>query len=67
MKKAWQLERELRESAIPLDRRLHQSNWSVEEYQKAPAGDDLLRLFWSSNVPGSSAPEIPYQSMVQAL
>lgn len=67
MKKAWQLERELRDSAIPLDRRVHQSNWSVEEYQKAPAGDDLLRLFWSSKVPGSGAPEIPYQSMVQAM
>jgi ADP-ribosylglycohydrolase len=67
MKKAWQLERELRDSAIPLDRRVHQSNWSVEEYQNAPAGDDLLRLFWSSNVPGSGAPEIPYQSMVQAM
>ncbi|PKN87951.1 MAG: ADP-ribosylglycohydrolase family protein [Chloroflexi bacterium HGW-Chloroflexi-8] len=67
MKKAWQLERELRDSAIPLDRRIYQSNWAVEAYQNAPAGDDLLRLFWSSNVPGSGAPEIPYQSMVQAL
>ncbi len=67
MKKAWQLERELRDHAVPMDRRIHQSNWVIEAYQNAPAGDDLLRLFWSSKVPGSGAPEIPYQSMVQAM
>ena len=65
MKKAWQAERELRDSAIPVDRRIQDSQW----YQSGfvfPTGDDLMRLFWDSKVPGSRAPEIPYQEMVQA-
>ena len=65
IKKAWQLERELRDSAIPIDRRKHASHWYESDFS-APSGDDLIRLFWNSSVPGSLAPEIPYQEMVQA-
>ena len=63
--KAWKRERRLRESAIPLDRRKHDSAW-LEPGFEAPRGDELIDLFWSSKVPGSGAPEIPYQEMVQA-
>lgn len=66
MKKAWELERELRRSAIPLDRRIHDSNWYESDFQ-VPYGDNLIQMFWDSKVPGSGAPEIPYQSMVQAM
>ncbi len=65
MKKAWQMERELRDAAVPLDRRVHDSNWYTSEFQ-VPYGDQLIKLFWDSKVPGSGAPEIPYLSMVQA-
>ncbi|MEA5079987.1 MAG: ADP-ribosylglycohydrolase family protein, partial [Anaerolineaceae bacterium] len=68
MKKAWQIDRELRVAAVPVDRRLNQSHYNDEEaaFNTIPAGDDLLRLFWESKVPGSYAPEIPYLEMVQA-
>ena len=65
MKKAWQLERELRDAAIPMDRRKYASHWYESDFS-APSGDDLIRLFWKSSVPGSLAPEIPYQEMAQA-
>jgi ADP-ribosylglycohydrolase len=68
MKKAWQIERELRDAAVPVDRRVNVSHYSDEDgaFQQVPAGDDLLRMFWNSQVPGSYAPEIPYLEMVQA-
>jgi len=66
MKKAWEMERDLRTSAIPVDRRTHDSNWYDSDFQ-TPYGDELIQLFWDSKVPGSSAPEIPYLSMVQAM
>ncbi len=66
MKYAWEMERELRDNAVPLDRRSHDSHW-FESGFTAPTGDDLLNLFWSSTVPGSLAPEIVYQDMVQSL
>lgn len=66
MKKAWEMERELRKSAIPLDRRIHSSNWYESDFQ-VPYGDNLMLMFWDSKVPGSGAPEIPYLSMVQAM
>ncbi len=65
MKKAWQIERKLRDEAVPMDRRIHDSNWFDAEFVP-PQGDDLIQLFWKSNVPGSGAPEIPYQEMIQA-
>ena len=64
-KKAWKLERELRDAAVPLDRRTHPSHWYPVDFE-VPYGDDLIDKFWSSSVPGSLAPEIPYQEMTQA-
>ncbi|HAF62109.1 MAG TPA: ADP-ribosylglycohydrolase family protein, partial [Anaerolineaceae bacterium] len=66
MKKAWEIDREMRVRAIPIDRRVESSNWYEAGFE-APYGDGLIDLFWSSRVPGSSAPEIPYVEMTQAL
>lgn len=66
MKKAWEMERELRKATIPLDRRIHSSTWYDSDFQ-VPYGDNLMRMLWDSKVPGSGAPEIPYLSMVQAM
>ncbi|MGO8694934.1 MAG: ADP-ribosylglycohydrolase family protein [Rectinemataceae bacterium] len=65
-REAWRIDRELRLSALPLDRRTHESNWYTSE-TVFPTGDDLIALFWRSTVPGSGAPEIPYVEMVQAM
>jgi ADP-ribosylglycohydrolase len=65
-RKAWQIDRELRLGAVPLDRRTHPSNWD-EMAAGFPSGDDLLMLFWFARVPGSGAPEIPYVEMVQSM
>ncbi len=66
VKKAWLLERALRDNAVPVDRRLHESNWYSAGFE-VPSGDALINLFWESNVPGSSAPEITYLAMAQSL
>ncbi len=66
MKKAWQIDREMRVNAIPVDRRVQSSNWYEPGFE-VPYGDALIDLFWESKVPGSSAPEISYVSMVQAM
>ena len=60
---AWRLERELRDSAIPVDRRIFPSHW---DGSLGSGGDDLIKKFWGLTVPGSSAPEVPYQALVQA-
>ncbi len=64
--KAWEIDRQLRLGAIPLDRRTHPSNW-YDSQTVFPTGDDLIALFWDARVPGSGAPEIPYVEMVQSL
>ena len=64
-KKAWEIERDLRERAVPVDRRKESSEWYAPDFEP-PHGDGLINLFWHSLVPGSRAPEIPYVSMVQA-
>ncbi len=66
MKKAWQIDREMRVNAIPVDRRTQSSNWYEAGFE-VPYGDALIDMFWGSKVPGSSAPEISYVSMVQAM
>lgn len=63
--RAWQIERAIRLNAIPLDRRIHPSQW-YNSNTAFPQGDDLIALFWGARVPGSGAPEIPYVEMVQA-
>lgn len=65
-RRAWQIDRELRLSAVPLDRRIHPSDWYTSA-TSFPTGDDLLLLFWDARVPGSGAPEIPYVEMVESL
>lgn len=62
---AWQLEKELRDAAVPVDRRTHESEWYTSDME-VPYGDALMKKFWFSQVPGSRAPEVPYQEMAQA-
>ena len=56
IKKAWQIDRETRLNAVPMDRRVHQSSWFPADFTP-PCGDDLIDMFWESRVPGSGAPE----------
>jgi len=63
-KPAWQLEREMREAAVPVDRRKEASHW-IKSDMEFPHGDELLRWFWNVKVPGSSAPDVFFLSMVQ--
>ncbi len=66
IRRAWEIDRQLRLTAVPLDRRKHDSNW-YDSDTEFPTGDELIALFWHANVPGSGAPEIPYVEMVQAM
>ncbi len=62
-KKAWQLERELRDNAVPIDRRTVVSKW--EQGFEFPHGDGLLSWMWNVQVPGSLAPDVFFHGMVQ--
>lgn len=64
--KAWQIDRQLRLAAAPLDRRVHASQWFSSE-TVFPTGDDLMMMLWDARVPGSGAPEIPYVEMAESL
>jgi ADP-ribosylglycohydrolase len=64
-KKAWEIERDLREDAVPIDRRKEASDWFEADFTP-PTGDALIDLFWFTKVPGSRAPELAYVEMVQA-
>ena len=55
----------MRDAAIPVDRRVNDSDWYTSDME-IPYGDELIRKFWYSKVPGSRAPEVPYQEMAQA-
>jgi ADP-ribosylglycohydrolase len=63
---AWEIDRQLRLEAIPLDRRTHASEWYTSS-TVFPEGDELVALFWNARAPGSGAPEIPYVEMVQSM
>ena len=65
MVKAWELEREIRIKAIPLDRRTHASDW-FDMSILDQANDMMLKIFWESHVPGSGAVEHAYMEMMQA-
>jgi len=65
-RKAWQIDRELRLSAVPIDRRTRGSEW-YDSSTVFPTGDDLVAMFWNSKVPGSMAPELPYVEMVESM
>jgi len=49
---------------VPVDRRKEASHW-IKADMEFPHGDELLRWFWNVNVPGSSAPDVFFQGMVQ--
>jgi ADP-ribosylglycohydrolase len=66
MKKAWQLDREMRISAVPVDRRTVNLNY-MENVNVFQDEDTLFRTLWGSSVPGSGAPEVAYISMVQSM
>jgi len=65
MKRAWEIEKEVRSTAIPLDRRVHESSWFDPE-MLVRSKDMLLKIFWDESVPGSGAPEHAYVEIVQA-
>lgn len=62
-KRAWQLEREFRQSSLPVDRRIEAAQW--DHAQAAPCGDELLRWNWNIKVPGSLAVDRFFIGMVQ--
>lgn len=66
VRQAWEIDRQLRLNAVPVDRRKESSNWYTSE-TVFPTGDDLIALFWEARVPGSGAPEIPYVEMVESM
>jgi ADP-ribosylglycohydrolase len=66
VRRAWEIDRDLRLSAVPLDRRVNASQW-YNSSTVFPTGDDLVALFWNARVPGSGAPEIPYVEMVESM
>jgi len=64
--KAWQAERDIRRSAVPLDRRLHPSSWS-EQTAAEKGQDEVMFMLWESSVPGSGAPECLYREAAQSM
>jgi ADP-ribosylglycohydrolase len=64
-KQAWEIEKEMRDAAVPVDRRTTASDWYTSDME-IPYGDVLIKKFWFSQVPGSRAPEIPYLEWAQA-
>jgi len=63
---AWQEERDVRRSAVPLDRRLHPSTWS-EQAATDKGQDGAMFMLWESRVPGSGAPECLYRGAAQSM
>ncbi|MBA4365060.1 MAG: ADP-ribosylglycohydrolase family protein [Coprothermobacter sp.] len=64
--KAWQAERDIRRSAVPLDRRLHPSSW-CEQTAAEKGQDEVMLMLWESSVPGSGAPECLYREAAQSM
>jgi len=64
--RAWELERDTRRAAVPLDRRLHPSSW-LQQAASPKGQDDIMFMLWESAVPGSGAPECLYQEAAQSL
>ena len=62
-KEAWQMEREYRDAAVPVDRRIAAPHW--DHVADFPHGDGLLSWMWNVSVPGSLAPDCFYRGMVQ--
>ena len=64
--KAWEIDRQIRSSAVPMDRRLHPSQWATHVSTVTGASDQYTR-FWRNRVPGSGAPDSLYVGMVQSM
>jgi hypothetical protein len=64
--KAWEIDRQIRTNAIPLDRRLHPSQWATHVNTVTTSSDQYTR-FWKNRVPGSGAPDSLYVGMVQSM
>jgi ADP-ribosylglycohydrolase len=65
LKKAWEIEREIRLKAVPLDRRIHPSQWTT--HVKSFSEDNQVARYWLNHVPGSGAPDSLYVGMVQSM
>lgn len=64
--KAWEIARQIITNAVPLDRRLHPSQWATQVNTVTSSSDQYTR-FWKNRVPGSGAPDSLYVGMVQSM
>ncbi|GMQ60232.1 hypothetical protein AN1V17_46320 [Vallitalea sediminicola] len=64
--KAWEMEQQLIESAIPVVLSEEEQQWDGMA-DTGKVDDDKIKLLWGSNVPGSGAPERVIIAGVQAL
>lgn len=64
--KAWELTRDLLRDTKPVVRTAEEQTWE-DAGAVMKAQDDLLALFWKSNVPGSAAPECLMAGALQSL
>ena len=60
--KAWELTRDLLCDTKPVVRTAEEQTWDASAVMKAQ--DDLMAMFWKSNVPGSAAP-VPSEAQLQ--
>ncbi|MEN6551005.1 MAG: ADP-ribosylglycohydrolase family protein [Candidatus Cryosericum sp.] len=65
-RKAWELERDMRQSAVPVDRRVNPSSWS-QQTGGSLGQDEMMCMLWRSRVPGSGAPECLYLEAAQSM
>ncbi|GMQ63055.1 ADP-ribosylglycohydrolase family protein [Vallitalea maricola] len=64
--KAWEMEQQLIESAIPVVLSEEEQKWD-EMADIGKVDDDKIKLLWGSNVPGSGAPERVIIAGIQAI
>lgn len=64
--KAWEMEKELIQSAMPTILEEEEQEWDVMA-EVGKTEDDKIKLLWGSNVPGSAAPERIIIAGVQAM
>lgn len=63
--KAWELTRDLLRDTKPVVRTAEEQTWDASALMKGQ--DDLMAMFWKSNVPGSAAPECLMAGALQSL
>jgi ADP-ribosylglycohydrolase len=66
MMKAWQIERQKMDNAIPKILTEEEQTWNFAEVLEQHA-DAMTKLYWSSHVPGSYAPESIMIASIQAM